>query len=164
MRITVPRRCSVGVFACVLLLSGVAPGVVQGAPPDTPYARIAKLAAYLSDGESVGALEAFDKNTKRYGAIAEKIQALSGQTEVLCSIDVVDDKEADDDASDVHHLDLDWYMMLKSKTDNSLVERRRQRVAVTFQRFQVKSGKNSVGVWRITSLTPEEVLAPLTIK
>ncbi len=101
---------------------------------------------------------------QRYGAIAEKIQALSAQTEVLCSIDVVEDKEADNDASDVHHLDLDWYMMVKSKTDTSLVERRRQRVAVTFQKFQVKSGRNSVGVWRITSLSPEEILAPLTVK
>jgi hypothetical protein len=150
----------VGVFACVLLLDGLA----HAAPPDTPYTRISKLAAYLSDGESVGALEAFDKSMTRYGAIAEKIQALSAQTEVLCSIDVVEDKEADDDASDVHHLDLDWYMVVKSKTDSALVERRRQRVAVTFQRVQVKSGKNLVGVWRITSLSPEEVLAPLTIK
>ncbi len=148
------------VFACVLLLSGAA----RGAPPDNPYTRVSKLAAYLSDGESVGALEAFDKNMPRYGAIAEKIQALSAQTEVLCSIDVVEDKEADNDASDVHHLDLDWYMMLKSKTDTSLVERRRQRVAVTFQRFQVKSGRNMVGVWRITSISPEEILAPLAIK
>jgi len=143
-----------------LLLSGVA----RSAPPDTPYTRIAKLALYLSDGESVGALEAFDKNMTRYGAIAEKIQALSAQTEVLCSIDVVEDKEADNDASDIHHLDLDWYMMLKSKTDNGLVERRRRRVAVVFQRFQVKSGKNSVGVWRITSISPEEIFAPLTIQ
>jgi hypothetical protein len=170
MRITAPRRCSVGAFACVLLVSGFAWSAppVSPAPVDTPYVRISKLAAYLSDGESVGALEAFDRNMKRYGAIAEKIQALSAQTEVLCSIDVVEDKEADDDASDVHHLDLDWYMMVKSKTDSSLVERRRQRVAVTFQRFQAKSGKNSsknsVAVWRITSLAPEEILSPLTIK
>jgi len=160
MRITAPRKCGVGVFACALLLSGVAPA----APPDTPYVRVSKLAAYLSDGESVGVLEAFDKNMPRYGSIAEKIQALSAQTDVLCSIDVVEDKEADDDASDIHHLDLDWYMMVKSKTDSSLVERRRQRVAVTFQRFQVKSGKNAAGVWRITSLSPEEILAPITVK
>ena len=145
MRITARK---VGVFACALVLSA--------APPETPYSRISKLAAYLSDGESVGALEAFDKSMARYGAIAEKIQALSAQTEVLCSIDVVEDKEADNDASDLHHLDLDWYMMLKSKSDSSLVERRRQRVAVTLQRFR--------GVWRITSLSPEQILAPLTIK
>ena len=149
MRITARKA---GVFACAFVCT-----LLTAAPPDTPYTRVSKLASYLSDGESVGALEAFDKNMQRYGAIAEKIQALSAQTEVLCSIDVVEDKEADNDASDVHHLDLDWYMMLKSKTDSSLVERRRQRVAVTLQR-------NSRRVWRITSLSPEEILAPIAIK
>jgi hypothetical protein len=131
---------------------------------DTPYARITKMAAYLSDGETVGALEAFDKSMKGYGAIAENIAALAAQTEVLCSIDVVEDKEADNESSDVHHLDLDWYMMLKSRVDDGLVERRRERVAVTMQRFYTKSGQDYVGVWRITSLSPAKILAPLTIK
>ncbi len=120
---------------------------------DTPYKRIAKLASYLSDGEPVGALEAFDKNMPHYGAIAENVQALAAQTEVLCSIDVVSDKEADNDFSDIHHLDLDWFMMLKSRGDPGKVERRRQRVAVTLKLLK--------GAWRITEFSPEQILAPL---
>jgi hypothetical protein len=159
MRITALSLCGTGVFACAFLCA-----LALAAEPETPDTRLAKLASYLSDGETVGALEAFDKDMKGYGAIAGDIAALTAQTEVLCSIDVVADKEADDESSDIHHLDLDWYMMLKSRTDESLVERRRLRVAVTMQRFYKKSGKNYVGIWRIISLAPEEILAPITIK
>jgi hypothetical protein len=134
----------------------------RAAEPETPYTRIAKLASSISDGEPVGALEAFDKSLPRYAAIAANLQALSSQTDVLCSIDIVEDKEADNDLSEVHHLDLDWYMTLKSRADEGLIEKRRLRVAVTLQRF--KSGSGKPGVWRITSLAPETILAPITIK
>ena len=130
-----PYQCELPHLVCFLCFLAVA------AEPDTPYGRMSKLAAYLSDGETVGALETFDKDMKGYSAIAADISALAAQTEVLCSIDPVADKEADDEAADVHHLDLDWYMMLKSRTDEALVERRRQRVAVTMQRFYKKSGR-----------------------
>ncbi len=143
---TIARKCSVGVFACAILCVAA----------ETPYTRIAKLASYISDGEAVGALESFDKSMPRYQAIAEQLQALASQTEVLCSIDVVED----DDKSDVHHLDLDWYMTLKSRADNSRIEKRRQRVAVTLQRFTTKSGDD----WRITEIKPEQILAPITIR
>jgi hypothetical protein len=157
MRITAPSLCA------VVLVAALAPQT-GAAEPETPYTQISKLAMYLSAGDAVGALEAFDKSMKDHAAIAENIQALAAQTDVLCSIDVVEDKEADNDAADVHHLDLDWYMMLKSRTDTALVERRRERVAVTVQRVQVKSGKDHKEVWRIISLSPKAVLAPLTIR
>lgn len=161
MRITVPSLWSfrVGVFACAFLSS-----VLSGAEADTPYSRIAKLASFLTAGDTVGALEAFDKNMKGYAAMVEDMGALAAQTEVLCSIDVVEDKEASDETSDIHHLDLDWYMMVKSRADAGLVERRRRRVTVTFERHYVRSGRNYVGVWRITALSPEQILAPLAIR
>jgi hypothetical protein len=145
-------------LACVLL-AGLALAAAPG--PETSYTTaMARFAAFISDGEPVGALEAVDKSTKGYGAIGEDLQALAAQTEVLCSIDIVEDKEAGDDGSDVHHLDVDWYMVLKSRTDAGLVERRRKRVAVTIQRFSVKSGP----VWRIVSLAPLDILAPIAIR
>jgi hypothetical protein len=123
---------------------------------DTPYTRISRLASSLSDGEPAGALEAFDKKMPGYAEIAANIEALAAQNEVLCSIDVVTDREGDNDAADIHHLDLDWYMMLKSRSDNALVERRRLRVAVTLGR--------KAGVWRIDSLAPASILAPAAIR
>ncbi len=152
-------RVLLGLAVAFVFAVGTRPA--RSAPEaDTPYTRIAKLAGYISDGETVGALEAFDKNGKRYAVIAEDIQALAAQTEVLCSITVVEDKEAEDDASDIHHLDLDWFMTLKSRSDGGLVERRRERVAMTMERIAGKNGKS----WRITSLSPETILAPITVK
>jgi hypothetical protein len=140
-------------LSILLLLCG---GTGSAAPEDTPYTGLAKLATYISAGDTVGALEAFDKSLTNYGAISEDLTALSTQTDVLCAIDVVTDKEADDDSAAVHHLDLDWYMTLTSRADTGLTEKRRIRVAVTIQRFKTK--------WRITALSPVTVLAPITIK
>jgi hypothetical protein len=140
-------------LSILLLLSG---GPVSAAPEDTPYTRIAKLATYISARDTTGALEAFDKSLPNYGEISEDLTALSTQTDVLCAIDVVADKEADNETTDVHHLDLDWYMTLTSSADSGLTEKRRVRVAVTMQRFKTK--------WRITALSPVTILAPITIK
>lgn len=145
--------------ACSVTLPAAPPK--HASEPETPYLRIAKLASFLSDGEAQGALEAFDRNMPRYAAIAEDLQALAAQTEVLCAISVIADREEGDDAAAVHHLDLDWYMTLKSRGDSALAESRRQRVAVTMQRFAAKSG---AVVWRITALSPETILAPITVR
>jgi hypothetical protein len=139
-----------------IALSLLAVCLLLAADVDTPYTRMAKLATYISGGDTVGALEAFDKSLANYGKISEDLAALSAQTEVLCSIDVVADKEADDAKADIHHLDLDWYMRLTSRADPGLTESRRTRIVVTIQRFNTK--------WRITALTPDTILAPITIK
>jgi len=139
-------------LSILLLFSG---GTGNAAQDDTPYTRIAKLATYISAGDTTGALEAFDKSLKNYGAVSEDLAALSAQADVLCSIEVVEDKEADNTA-DIHHLDLDWYMTLTSRADPGLTESRRTRLAVTIQRFN--------GKWRITALSPDSILAPITIK
>ncbi len=139
-----------------IALSLLTVGLLLAADVDTPYTRIAKLATYISAGDTVGALETFDKSLPNYGEISEDLNALSAQSEVLCSIEVVGDKEADDAKSDVHHLDLDWYMRLTSVADLGVTEARRVRVAVTIERFKTK--------WRITALAPVTILAPITIK
>ena len=161
MRITARKR-----FLCVVLSAAALAATASAAADESPaYRPVAKLASFLSDGEAVGALESFDKNMKGYGAIAENIAALAAQTEVLCSIDLVADKDADNAGADVHHLDLDWYLTLKSKADNARIEKRRMRVAVTVQLFPSKSRSGAArGVWRITSLSPDQILAPLTVK
>ena len=129
---------------------------ILAAEADTPYTRIAKLATYISGGDATSALETFDKSLTNYGAVAEDLTALSTQADVLCAIDVVADQEADNETSDVHHLDLDWYMTLTSRADPGLTEKRRTRVAVTIQRFKTR--------WRIIALSPVSILAPIAIK
>ncbi len=123
------------------------------------YTRMSKLASSLSDGDAFRAAESFDRDMPGYHSIVEHIQALTQQTEILCSIDVVSDKEADDPKADVHHLDLDWYMTLTSKMDTGPVERRRVRVAATLRRIKTKSGED----WRIVSLAPATIFDAIAI-
>jgi uncharacterized protein YbaA (DUF1428 family) len=123
------------------------------------YTRMSKLASSLSDGDAFRAVESFDRDMPGYHSVVEHIQALTEQTEILCSIDVVTDKESDDPKTDVHHLDLDWYMTLTSKMDTGPVERRRTRVEVTLRRIQTKAGED----WRIVSLAPATIFNPIAI-
>ena len=139
-----------------IALSLLTVSLLLAADVETPYTRIAKLATYISGGDATSALEAFDKSMKNYGEVSEDLTALAAQSDVLCAIDVVADKEADNEASDVHHLDLDWYMRVTSRADAGLTDPRRVRVAVTIQRFKTK--------WRITALSPVTIFDPITIK
>ncbi|HVW10233.1 MAG TPA: hypothetical protein VHC90_16715 [Bryobacteraceae bacterium] len=127
--------------------------------PQALYSRIAKMASALSDGDAYRAIESFDKNMPGYNSIVEHIQALTEQTEILCSIEVVSDKEADNPAADIHHLDLDWFMTLTSKADGGPVERRRMRVEVAARRVKTKSGED----WRIIELSPASIFDPIKI-
>src|SRR5690242_13294641 len=64
---------------------------------------IAKLASSLSQNDAVGALAAFDSRMKDYGSVESYINALVSQTDVLCAIDVVQDKQS----GDARTLDVD---------------------------------------------------------
>jgi hypothetical protein len=122
------------------------------AAEQTPFASLANLATALSENDSDSALEAFDPQMKGFTDIERNIEAMTAQADVSCSIDVVTDMEE----GGVHKLDLDWYMQLKSITDESRLERRRERVQVEMR--QIK------GKWKITSLTPVSILDPARIR
>jgi hypothetical protein len=123
---------------------------------DTPWLPvIAKLASSLSQNDAVGALEAFDSHMKDYGAIESDIDALVTQADVLCAIDVIEDKEAQAESGEIRTLDVDWFLQLKSQADAGPTERRRERVEVRIAKIR--------GKWKITSLAPMSILAPLQI-
>jgi len=142
-----------GAAICLVLTLGASAADVDA------YSRMSKLASSLSDGDAFRAIESFDRDMPGYHSVVEHIQALTEQAEILCSIDVVTDKEADDPAADVHHLDLDWYLTLTSKLETGPVERRRTRVEVTLRRIKTKSGED----WRIVSLAPVTIFDPIKI-
>jgi membrane-bound lytic murein transglycosylase B len=146
MRIT-GRRIEVSLAALAVL---AAAGVL--AAEQTPFASLAKLAAALSESDSDTALEYFDSQMKSYNEIEQKLEALTAQAEVSCAIDIVTEA----DAADVHKLDLDWFMQLKSPVDDAQLERRRERVQVEMR--QIK------GVWKITSISPISIFDPLHIR
>jgi|HubBroStandDraft_2_1064218.scaffolds.fasta_scaffold341138_2 hypothetical protein len=149
MRTTALRRsaslaaAAAGVFA----ITGLALAAEK-----TPFASLANLASALSQNDADAALEYFDSNMQSYGEIEQKIEALTAQADISCAIDIVTDVEGDG----IHKLDLDWFMQLKSQTDDSQLERRRERVQVEMREIK--------GVWKITAFSPIGILDAIKIK
>jgi hypothetical protein len=138
--------------AALLLILPVFQGASPAQTEDAPWLPvIARLASSLSQNDAVGALEAFDSHMQDYGAVESDINALVAQAGVLCAIDVVEDR----DSGAARTLDVDWYMQLKSQADAGPTERRRERVEVRVAKIR--------GKWKITSLSPMSILAPIHI-
>ena len=137
------------IAGCFLLLVGA---LSAPAAPKTPLTALAALATALGENDPDGALEFFDPNLSSYGQIEQKIEAVTAQDDISCSIEIVTDTEV----NGVHKLDLDWFMHLKSQGAAAQVEERRERVEVEMR--QIK------GVWKITSIAPIKILDPIEIK
>jgi hypothetical protein len=139
------RTTGLSLAACFLVS-------VLSAAGETPFSTIAKLAATLSENDADGALEIFDVQMKGYGEVEQNVDSITSQADISCDIEVLADMEADG----VHKLDVDWFLQLKSQTDDSLLERRRERVALEMR--QIK------GRWKIVSMSPLTILDPMRIK
>ena len=143
----VPRSLIVILMALAALL----PQAASGLSKETPYLTLARLASALSGGDGVATLLAFDPGMKGFGALEGAAQALVAQAEVLCSIEVLQEKTMGGDML----LDTDWYLQIKSRAAGGPTERRRERVSVT---VRVIAGR-----WRIVALSSTAMLAPLQI-
>jgi hypothetical protein len=128
---------------------GFTPVRVFARPTPAVFERIASLANSLSENDGPGALSIFSSGIKDYGEISGDLDALTGQTDVLCAIDIV----ADNETAGIHKLDTDWYLQLKSRADSGPTERRRERVQLQLELIKEK--------WRITAISPLEILAPI---
>jgi hypothetical protein len=140
------RTTGLSLAACFLLAAALL------AADQTPFSALAKLAASLSENDPDGALEIFDAQMKDYGEIEQNIDSITSQADISCDIEIL----ADTEAGGVHKLDVDWFLQLKSQTDDSLLERRRERVQIEMR--QIK------GRWKIVSMSPVTILDPLQIK
>jgi ketosteroid isomerase-like protein len=119
-------------------------------PDDKIFKRIAQLAADLNDKDESGARGIFDSRMKQYGEIDNDIDALVTQNDLLCAIDIVSDRQT----GDVHTLDVDWYLDLKSRADGGPSQQRRERVQVTMRQID--------GKWKISNLDSLKILSPFT--
>jgi hypothetical protein len=146
MRITALKGAPAVFAAGVLVFSGL-----LLAAEKTPFASLANLATALTESDADGALELFDSKMKTYPEVEQKLEALTAQDDINCSIDIVTDEESEG----LHKLDLDWFMQIKSQIDDSQLERRRVRVQVEMRQLK--------GVWKITSLSPLSIFDPLQI-
>src|ERR1051326_2432668 len=85
----------------------------KAAEEETPFERLAMLATYLSQNSVPEALACFDPNMKDYAIIQADIEAIGAQTDVLCAIDVVEEKGEGAERK----LDTDWFVELRSQAD-----------------------------------------------
>jgi hypothetical protein len=147
MRITArnPGICPIS-LAILSALAGPLGGQSPAPAVGAWMPALSKLASALSQNDAAGALEAFDSRMEAFGAIEANIGALTAQTDILCAIDVVEDK----DDNGIQLLDVDWFMQLKSRADGGPTERRRQRVQLQMKRIG--------GKWKIISISPIKIL------
>jgi hypothetical protein len=118
---------------------------------DTVFTRIAAFAGNLSENDGPEALAFFDSAMSQYGEISNDIDALVNQSDVLCAIDAIDDNQS----GGIHKLDTDWFLQLKSRADLGPTERRRERVQLQMELIK--------GKWKITGITPLDILAPIQV-
>jgi hypothetical protein len=102
------------------------------------------LASSLSEGNPAGAVGALDKNMPAYSTLSNNIYALTSQADLTCSIDPVEQNG--------DQVEVDWFLMVRSKQENGPTERRQQNVKVTVS----KIGKG----WKITAISPVSILDP----
>ena len=154
MRVTAHSGLGLGYSRFMLAAALAGYAFAQGT--DAPWlSTIAKLASSLSEGNAVAALDAFDHQMKDYGAIEADVSALVAQNDVLCAIDVTEDKPSGA-GGEARAVEVDWYEQLKSNADAGPTERRR---------VQVKLLMSMVGgKWRISAIAPRSILAPIQIK
>jgi hypothetical protein len=117
-----------------------------------PQDAIAQLASALSQNDSVNALAVFDSKMPGYSEIESNIGALVTQADIVCAIDILEEKE--EGAGKV--LDVDWYMDVKSQAPSGPVQRRRERVALRMALLR--------GTWKITAISPAKILEPLDVR
>ena len=121
------------------------------AAEETPLSGLAGLAQKLSQSDAYGSLDYFDNHMKAYDVIERNVAALTEQAELACSIDIITDEVS----GEVHKLDVDWFLQLKSQTDDSLLERRRERVHLEMRLVKAH--------WKITAFSPVKIFDPIQI-
>lgn len=110
------------------------------------------LATALSEGNSSAFLDRIDHSMPDYYKLEQYIDALTGEDEISCSIDIV--KQEGDDQSQA--LELDWFLQIHSLGPLGTVERRRQTVKIRLERKKKK--------WKIVALDPITLFAPPAVR
>ncbi len=135
------------------LLLSVAALATAATPPETTTDRLAKLASAVTAGNSSLAMDSFDKSLKQYWTVESNIAAVTAQADVVCAIDVVEEK---DGPGGIRLLDTDWVVQLKSKAELGGLENRRERVQIEMRLVK--------GKWKITAMSDAKILAPLQVQ
>ncbi len=110
------------------------------------YDLFDKIATALSASEPTGFLEGFDRAMPTFEKLARYVQAITSQSDVVSSIDVLSNEGNDQERT----VELDWLLQLSGEGQTV---RRRQTVKCRVRREKKK--------WKIVSLEPVEFFAPI---
>lgn len=113
---------------------------------------VSTLASALSANNPQLFMKSLDRDMPGYRDIEQAVNALSSNTYISCTIELI----STSGATSLQSADLDWYMVLKSQQDENLIERRRRKVTVKIE----KRGKK----WVVTSFSPASIFAPMTAR
>jgi hypothetical protein len=102
---------------------------------------VAPLASALSEADDAGILRAVPKELEE---LRRNLLALVARAEVTSSVQVV--------SAESGTAELDWYMEIRNRTTETVVERRRGKVVVRFRRR------------KLTSLEPASFFAPPSVQ
>lgn len=107
-----------------------------------PLKVLSALASSLSEGNPAAAMAAFDKGMTDYQAVSTNIYTLTSQADLTCSIDAIEQTG--------NQVEVDWFLMVRSKQETGPTERRQVKVKISF----IQTGKE----WKIRSINPLTVL------
>jgi hypothetical protein len=113
---------------------------------------VSTLASALSGNNPELFLRTLDHSMAGYREIEHAVNSLESASLVSCSIDLI----ANSGSATAQQADLDWYMVLSSKQDDNLIERRRTKVTIKME----KRGKK----WVVTAFSPVSIFDPMSAK
>jgi hypothetical protein len=134
------------------LLAPLAGRVLAADPASEIFDLFTKVATSLSAAEPAPVLQVLDPAMPGYQTLVQSITALTAQSDIICSIDVLVN-EGDNDRRKV---ELDWFLQLTSP--GAPLIRRRERVKGRLER----RGKKKK--WIIVQLEPVSFFAPVRVK
>ena len=113
---------------------------------------ITTLTSALSGDNPQLFLKTLDRAMPNYLQIEHDLTGLASANQIGCSVDLI----SNSGTATSQQADLDWYMVLSSKQDQNLIERRRTKVTIKME----KRGKR----WIVTDFNPISIFSGMTAR
>jgi hypothetical protein len=134
-----------------LILLVFAASAVLADPRQEIYDLLGSMASGLSEENPAQFLKAFDPTMKGYAELAANVRAMVDQSDVMSTVELVDDS-----GDEQHHsVTVDWLLQLAEKQNSATATRRRQNLKIRLEKQKKR--------WRIVSLEPLTFFAPLKV-
>ncbi len=116
-------------------------------PQDEIRSILASMASDLSAGNISGFITAFAKDFPTRDELRQQLEGLISAYDINSSVEI----QTNTGSEDKQTAKVDWYLALRSRTDNAIAIQRREVLTIEFTRTSKR--------WRITALTPRDFFA-----